>query len=300
MNAELIARRERDVLIGSQSPTEIMQSIPLSGIHKKLKSGDNLAKMILLRDGCVTIKSVLSKRCADSLSDYVNREKLDSEKAVALGLAEYDSRFGAVNNRRNRADMFLSYSQPIVQEALVEVTRNLSPLLDDMENMLSFGSLHELSSIISDPGSPTQCLHCDTPYLASIAPLYTFFVALQDVDDDMGHTTFLPGTHTEAAHKIFNGPMRQKDELISKASSVHSQLRVGDVAVFDSRILHAGGANQSKDKRRILFYFTFTAGDVERNNPNPKRGSGSILEGDRLQHSWSEFSVSMGTEGPGK
>ena len=38
-------------------------------------------------------------------------------------------------------------------------------------------------------------MHCDTPYLEQVAPLYTFFVALQDVESNMGHTTFLPRTH---------------------------------------------------------------------------------------------------------
>ena len=39
---------------------------------------------------------------------------------------------------------------------------------------------------------------------AVMAPLYTFFIALQDVEDNMGHTTFIPRTHTPDAHLLWN------------------------------------------------------------------------------------------------
>ena len=172
----------------------------------------------------------------------------------------------------------------VVQRALHEVVRNLLPLLQEMEGMCSTGILHELSCFVSDPGSPAQCVHCDTPWLPNVDPLYTIFVALQDVDDDMGHTTYLPGTHTELAHSIFNGPTKQKNEMVANARCTRSNLKIGDAAIFDSRVLHLGGANTSK-KRRILFYTTFTAGDVVKYNPNPSRGMGSIRREDQLRYS---------------
>jgi hypothetical protein len=289
INAELIAKKERDELVGSRSPTEIMQPLPLSSLQKRLKNGRGLINALLLRDGCVSIKNILCKDTADLLREYVNKEMINSELAVSQGV-EYDKRFGAVNNRRMRADMFLPMSEPIVRQAFTEATRQLRPVIDELDGMLATGVLHELSSIISDPGSPTQCMHCDTPWLSSVAPLYTFFIAIQDVEEGMGHTTFIPGSHTQEAHKIFNGPIKQKNELIAASRSVKSNLKIGDVAIFDSRILHAGGANTDSDRRRILFYFTFTSGDVERNNPNPARGSGSIRDEDRMKYSWIEFS----------
>ena len=38
----------------------------------------------------------------------------------------------------------------------------------------------------------------------AVAPLFTAFVALQDVRREMGPTVFLPRTHTEPAHTAFN------------------------------------------------------------------------------------------------
>lgn len=286
-NAERIGRREQS-LVGSKSPVTVMQPLPVKSFEKRLKNGQNLVNAILLKDGCVSLKSVLSEDTAQALYDFVTNEKILSEEKVEKGLGNYDGLFGAVNNRRNRADVFLPYDCEIVQKSLFEVTKNVFPLLNELEGMKETGMLHELSSFVSDPGSPNQCVHCDTPFLSDVEPLYTFFIALQNVDDDMGHTTYLPQTQIKEAHDIFNGPQKQKEELIANAKCVRSNLKIGDAAIFDSRVLHFGGANTSQ-KRRILFYFTFTAGDVEKNNPNPARGMGSIRIEDQRKFSWMHF-----------
>ena len=121
--------------------------------------------------GCVSISDVISPETANKLLQFVNSEKLVTEKKIESEGIDYDDRFGAVNNRRNRADMFLPYAEPIVKKALQEAVTNLSPFLLGMDGMKDSGNLHELSCIISDPGSPTQCIHCDTPWLPNVAPL---------------------------------------------------------------------------------------------------------------------------------
>lgn len=107
-----------------------------------------------------------------------------------------------------------------------------------------------------------QCIHADTIHLpcpqypdVSADPLYTFFLALQDVEDNMGHTVFLPQTQTSEAHLLWNTSQRQKEKFIESRPAVMSNLKKGDVAIFDSRLLHCGCANSS-NKRRVLFYFT--------------------------------------------
>ena len=69
-------------------------------------------------------------------------------------------------------------------------------------------------------------------------PLYTCFIALQDVDDDMGHTLFLPQTHTD--HTLWNVRRQDQETYISSRKAVQSNLQTGDVAIFDSRVLHCG------------------------------------------------------------
>jgi hypothetical protein len=56
-------------------------------------------------------------------------------------LTDINDRFGKVNNRRKRADLFLPYNDEKIQFALKEAVGNLSPLLlvlDDMEKEGSY------------------------------------------------------------------------------------------------------------------------------------------------------------------
>ena len=75
----------------------------------------------------------------------------------------------------------------------------------------------------------------------------------------MGHTQFLPQTHTPDTHLIWNSKAVQADtpKFISVHSAVQSNLKTGDVAIFDSRILHCGSANTST-KRRVIFYISLS------------------------------------------
>lgn len=152
----------------------------------------------------------------------------------------------------------------------------------------------KVSSLVADPGAPRQCVHADTIVLpcpqypeASMAPLLTFFVALQDVEEGMGHTVFLPRTHTAEAHALWNRPQKQKEALLTVHKAVQSELRAGEAAVFDSRLLHCGRANTSA-KRRILFYFTLSE-QAEWPLPNGLHGSNSIRAEDWRRWRVSDF-----------
>ena len=61
-------------------------------------------------------------------------------------------------------------------------------------------------------------------------------------------------THSRAAHRRFDDP-RTRPELLRSTPHVLSTLRVGDAAVYDSRVLHLGGANRSAGPR-VLLYLT--------------------------------------------
>ena len=140
----------------------------------------------------------------------------------------------------------------------------------------------ELSTMTSDPGASRQKIHPDTPYTEKPI-LFTVFVALQDVQEDMGPTLFLPGTHTKQAHqKFLSGDENVRKAFLSEAHFSTPLLRKGDAQVMDSRILHAGlGNHDSMGRRRRLFYFTIQ---------NPRCSSsdfigipkGSMWDGTRL------------------
>ena len=118
--------------------------------------------------------------------------------------------------------------------------------------------LFELAALVSDPGAPRQPVHPDTPFMQTQPEpqVVTAFVALQDIDESMGPTFFLPGTHVQQAHDTFNKDESSKVELLREAPRRLGLQRAGDATLFDSRLLHGGGANRSR-RRRMLLYFSF-------------------------------------------
>uniref|UniRef100_A0A061R4V3 Phytanoyl-dioxygenase n=1 Tax=Tetraselmis sp. GSL018 TaxID=582737 RepID=A0A061R4V3_9CHLO len=262
-NAEMLAKKEGRELVGKKTGgVQPMKSFPVEVVNSKA----DVAVKVLEQLGCLCVTKVLSDATADELLKFVNEESERAKSDVEKGDVAFDERFGGVNCRGmnglfgNRQDMFLPVSETAVRKALEEIVGNISPMLSKAVGR--DGMMHEISSLVADPGSPRQCIHADTIHLpcpqypdVSAEPLYTFFVALQDVEDGMGHTVFLPQTHTAEAHLLWNTTQSQKERFIQSAPAVTSNLKKGDIAIFDSRLLHCGCANTT-EKRRVLFYFT--------------------------------------------
>jgi len=289
LNAERLARKEGKDLVGKKHPIEPLRSWPVEVVQTK---GDILAQY-LEKQGCACLRGVLSSETVDKVLNHINEESDRAKVAVSNGSEEFGDRFGGVNCRGinglfgNRQDFFLSMQEPVVVEGLQEAVKSMAPFLHSLVGHDAM--LHEISSIVSDPASPRQCIHADTIHLpcpqypsVSMPPLYTFFIALQDISDDMGHTTFLPQTHTEQAHLLWNSGPRQKEIFITTCKAEISSLKKGDVAIFDSRLLHAGGANTS-NHRRVLFYFTASAGQ-RWPLPNGLHGSNSVRKADQWNY----------------
>ena len=174
------------------------------------EKGPTLAKL-LEREGCVGVPEALTPETAATLRKFVE-DRRDVAMAEVEGGAPFESRFGGVNCRGQglfgtRQDLYQPVEAEPVKKALTEFFERLRPLLEPLVGLDA--TLHEISSLVADPGAPRQCIHADTIVLpcpqypsVSMEPLYTCFIALQDVDDDMGHTLFLPQTHTD--HTLWN------------------------------------------------------------------------------------------------
>mmetsp|Transcript_13054 Transcript_13054/g.52282 ORF Transcript_13054/g.52282 Transcript_13054/m.52282 type:complete len:215 (+) Transcript_13054:572-1216(+) len=157
-------------------------------------------------------------------------------------------------------------------------------------------TLRELASLVADPGAPRQVVHPDTPFLEDAASedddlsdrpsLVTCFCALQDIDETMGPTLFLPATNDRAAHKrFFDRDPAVKDALLRETPARLSTLGAGDVSMFDSRTLHCGTANVdwNANRSRALFYVSFKRADVvDPGNPGSIRPcyDGALALGD--------------------
>ena len=127
------------------------------------------------------------------------------------------------------------------------------------------GELWELAALVSEPGAPPQAAHADTVWDAAPC-LYTAFVALQDVDAELGPTRFFPGTHaTPDAEAALDddavGFMRG-----AAANSRVALLNSGAASIYDGRVVHSGGPNDAYyalSPSRAMFYVTFRHPDAD-------------------------------------
>ena len=244
---------------------------------------------VLKEEGVVRIDNVLSPSLADSIRTHVYKMRAESEGLVRDGTLPSLARFANVLLKENRCDMTIPIGPTWVANALVAILVH-SPVGMTFQNLLGkHAILYEWSCMMSDPNSQRQVVHPDTPAHDDQQPvLYTCFIALQDITMDMGPTTWLPRTHTSEMHEQFkdetipsssssslkydkddnddNGvtttttttttTTSPKDELLKTQPKVLGTLSKGSCAIFDSRVLHCGGANVS-EKSRALLYCSF-------------------------------------------
>lgn len=231
----------------------------------------------LRREGVVRVDGAIPPEIASALLPHVNGALEIAIAEVADGAAfelgaSPSSHFGQVMQRHNRHDLKLDLTPP-VDEAVGALLRTLGPTLSSC--LGADAVLYECAALISDPHAPAQPIHPDTPYRddQDLAVL-TAFVALQPIDETMGPTAFIPGTHTAAAHAALQArgsassargdgtPLGAMGSLVGgHRPSWRGLLGTGDACVFDSRLLHCGLANESC-RRRVLFYVSFRARDA--------------------------------------
>jgi hypothetical protein len=134
---------------------------------------------------------------------------------------------------------------------------------------------HSFSGVVfSEPGSPAQCWHIDSPHEhAGHQPAHALnvLVALQDIPMEMGPTEVAQGSHVMTNHlrnqslvsdelvyqhaDTSPGLLAEGDEF-STPEARAEPLAAGSCLVFDVRILHRGLANRS-DRARYVAYFSY-------------------------------------------
>lgn len=249
-----LAQEEGEVM--AEAPRAAVSAVPAAAAAVEPAAVSSL----LERDGFARVDEVLSAATAKAMLEHVN-EELERKRAETAGADPADLRtegsFGDVLMRENRYDLYLDLDGP-VRAALDEALKPLRPVLG--ATLGADAELFELAALISDPRSPRQPVHPDTPFRAGeAAAVVTAFVALQDVDGLMGPTSVIPGTHTAKAHERFNTKDdggRERVALLREEPNHVGVLGVGDANLIDSRLFHCGGANDST-RRRVLFYFSF-------------------------------------------
>ena len=205
----------------------------------------------LVDDGIVRVNGILSVDHCDKMLDFINNKLAD--ELLLENPQTQETGFGNVLCRENRWDMYL-HNENACHGALNSILgekEKLGILFHRLFNGAD-AEFHELSSLISDLGANAQPIHPDSVFTA-LAPLYTIFIALQDICQEMGPTIFLPKTNSQECHTLHKNAST-KDEFLGRCEYRQSTLKKGDCCIMDSRTLHSGDANFKG--RRVLLYFT--------------------------------------------
>jgi hypothetical protein len=118
-----------------------------------------------------------------------------------------------------------------------------------------------VGGIVTLPGCGDQAIHADTPHLFEHIPdlpahYINVFVPGTEFDPKVGGTAFIHGSHNlEFTTKYCSS----RDYKASFPFLVRPALDLGDVILFDCRVLHFGMANDiDSDVERVLLYTNTT------------------------------------------
>ncbi|MEM7225151.1 MAG: phytanoyl-CoA dioxygenase family protein [Pseudomonadota bacterium] len=201
--------------------------------------------------GFTVIEGVLRLASCQRTRAFVERE---------IGRGPGQRPFGNIHEPQNRYDTPFAVDG-LPREILREACRH-PKLAGVLRGLLSDeASLEELSALTSYPGAEPQRLHADTDYRPSDALLISVFVALDDLDETMGPL--------EAVQQSSRGRGTSERSLATRMT-----LASGDAVLLDSTTVHRGGANNSADKPRPVFYFSFLDSDGAR----PQGATYSIIK----------------------
>ena len=203
-------------------------------------------------EGVVYNPKTVSAATAASLRVHCESKLVANLAAIASGSCSYSACFGTVRARTSRHDLKLTLDPPVT-DTLAEALVVLGPLLCGMLEC-DDPYLAALGAVGSTEGAPRQLIHSDTRCFEA-PELLTVFIALQDIDEQMGPTTFLPRTANSAAHAAML-ESSHKDKLLSDGPIRLGTMPIGASTLYDTRLLHGGGANTSH-RSRWLFYATF-------------------------------------------
>jgi hypothetical protein len=173
-------------------PTKVTVAGSGFGSKNNIKSHAKELARVLQTEGIIRVDHVLPTSTADELRTYLYELRMQSETLVQQGAIESIERFADVLLKTNRCDLTVPLESNLVATALNHVLRK-SPVGELLKLLLSEKAiLYELSCLMSDAGSQRQVMHPDTPWIeGKDASLYTCFIALQDIHEDMGPYVFV-------------------------------------------------------------------------------------------------------------
>lgn len=227
------------------------------------------ARRRLSQDGFAVIVGMCDADMVKRLLDVSlrrSREIAETLGTQVIGVGSAAGFYEVVQRSPGRWDIPISPSEFGVDD------RSLPwwPLVADT---LGHNAEHAFSGVVySDPGSPAQCWHIDSPHVANEhrpPHALNIMIALHDIPLAMGPTEVASGSHRLTNH--LRNPRLVSDELVYQHETtcpeqlvmgaqddvpeqISYPLTAGACLVFDDRILHRGQSNNSASRRSIAYF----------------------------------------------
>jgi len=205
----------------------------------------------LREKGVIRLNNCLAKSTARALRLLVLEEMKLSRSLIEKKELDAFSVLGMEPERLSRTDYKLSMvrrerdqaSHPVA-DALYELFGEEKSILRSLYDELTGdkGMLFDLGCMTTTEGSPRQPIHTDFPYLKD-PPIYSVYVALQDVTASMGPTVFFPRTNNAKDHSEWKKGGVAFDLYLRTKVPKFALLKKGDLIVYDPLVLHCGAAN---------------------------------------------------------
>lgn len=245
------------LLPGRELPEETFQ-VPTSsgsGFGAATSSKAKAAQLAeaLSYKGVIRLNGCLKRETARALRLLILDEMERAREAISIGEMDAFSVLGMEPERKSRTDFKVSlvrrgetegetvFSHPVA-DALNELFGE-NGILRSLYDVIAGdnGLMYDLGCMTTQPGSPRQTIHTDFPW-QPIPPIYSVYVALQDVTAEMGPTVFFPRTNNPKDHGEWKRPATFDDYLREKTPKF-ALLKKGDLIVYDPLVLHCGAAN---------------------------------------------------------
>jgi len=244
---------------------------------EKLREAERAAD-ILRTHGLVFLKSVVPEETCDEILADLNAICDECKETygdalrrtdVLLGLGDED------DDDSNNNDGKINGVKKALESACKEEGGNIRNILSFVEDATEDAVLVELSVLATEKGADRQVLHPDVAYDAPHETLYSVFIALQDVTQDMGPTLFVLNSHDKQTHdQLPKTKWTEKEfDILRTKTCAEALLKKGDAVLYNARAFHQGGENTRG--RRALLTLTFLKPPVP---PEPtRRNKGKCL-----------------------
>lgn len=225
----------------------------------------------LAADGFVLLPKLCSKELVAKILDVSRRRAREIREALGtkeIGIGSASGYVEIVQRSPGRWDV------PIEPEQFGVSDRDM-PWWPLVTAVLGQDAEHSFSGVVfSEPGSPAQYWHTDSPHEAAQhreAHAVNVLIALHELPLEMGPTECARGSHFLTNH--LENPSLVLDQLIYQHAGTSPEILIkgsqkklpenatgpmaaGSCLVFDDRILHRGLANRS-DQTRHVAYFSY-------------------------------------------